>query len=266
MAGRILGLTLLWTISLTLSLSAGEHVNGVVRSISGEPLADALVCSSSWWCTKTTREGRYSLEIQSGFRGLLRISLDGCKPALVSISGADIDVVLDKAMPEQISWTVPTCPLERRKHGKYYGGRLKVFVPADAKVVQGNDVDYWSLSVGYGPDDMRREWLRIGGGPTWSSGFPSKADLEGLTDVVDRNLVITTQSHLMSEVPFLDGIDVRGRTKTGAYYRHTGNAFETIGYRVMTKNAADYFDRIIDSLCSDLPKTLPLPGVKTVHD
>ncbi len=164
----------------------------------------------------------------------------------------DINVVLENADKGQARWTLPWCPDDPGELGKFISYRFKALIPADVKVVESNDADYWMNVIGYGPQDIRQEWLKIGGGPSWSSGFPSKEDLQESTGIIDRDLF--DRGHSERFGPYLDGIDVRGRTKDGRYWRLTGNAFQTMSYRVVYKDAATYFDRIIDTLCVSPPK------------
>jgi hypothetical protein len=237
-------LTLLTILGIAILLCAEEPVAGTVRSASGKPLADALVCATTWWCTKTDSDGRYSLDTQYGGK-VLRFSRDGYKPVLKAVGGnaPGMDVTLSES--DQSAWVIPAC----RGRSIELGFHFNVVVPKGTKIITTSEVANSILKIRFGPDGSQ-EWLIIGTGPTWGGGLPAKDELNSLVEIVDRDLRLpSTYDKRDPEGLSLDGVDIRGRLKNGTNWRLTGHAFETLSYRDVSDEAARFFDAIIATLC-----------------
>lgn len=217
-------------------------LTGRVVTPNGEALAGVRVCSTTWWCSLTDREGRFSHK--PGFRGITtaHFSLAGFRPVSrpVGTAGGDIEVVLEPA--ENAVWRVPIC-VKPPKWRHWLGGRLRVTIPKGSKMVRVDDVDYTAGFVWY----SKTEVLRIGGGPTWSSGLPDAGLLRTSTEVTERLLELPGPHD--PEVVAIPGVDVRGVQTDGTRWRFTGDAFETFTYENASREAAAFFDGIIETLC-----------------
>jgi hypothetical protein len=135
------------------------------------------------------------------------------------------------------TWTIRLC--QPRRSYRFFGGTLGVKVPKGAKLVRFEDVDYAGASISYSKD----EFLRIGGGPTWSTGLPPPENLSTSKIVIERTLVPACE-----ELVF--GVDVRGIYRDGKRWRFTGNALQTLDYKGVSQEAARFFDTIVDTLCA----------------
>ena len=125
------------------------------------------------------------------------------------------------------------------------GWWLRLPLPEKAIVKKGSDVDYQSYSIGFG-DKKNRVWLWGGYGPTWSSGE------------VPNSLIESSKSYTETKWAFADarlggGVDVKGQLKNGNYWRFFGTVGQTAVYEDVSKQAADYFDSIIDNICYRKP-------------
>jgi len=244
MARRIIESTLLSIFCVAIPLLAEEPVAGTVRSASGKPLAEVLVCASTWWCTKTDSEGRYSLDVQCCGR-VLRFSRDGYRPVLKAVGSASsgVDVVLSES--NQTAWIIPVCP----GRDSQIGFQFKVVVPKGTRAIATTEAANSILKVRFGPEGSK-DWLTIGTGPTWSGGLPSKDELDSLVEIVDRDLRLpSTYNKRDPEGLSVDGVDIRARLKNGNNWRLTGHAFETLSYVNVSDEAARFFDAIIATLC-----------------
>lgn len=246
---------LIYVIILQLTAaSSSPQLTGQVTAESGDPLSGATVCVTSWSCSTTDSQGFFKVETNKWpWRGIVHFSCAGFQPAtkVIENPATSVNVKLQKGNAGQ--WNLSPCPPDRKdrlgKKGQYIGGMLKVFVPKGTKIIdKGMDVDYWTIYVGYGPK-ANREWLQIGGGPSWSNGFPNAITLQSLTEISERDLVQKTDSSSTEKFPMIDGVDIRGQRKNERRYRLTGQAFQTINYDGVSNGAACFFDSIIDTLC-----------------
>jgi hypothetical protein len=197
----IIGLTLLTVFGISFPLCAQELVTGVVKSVSGNPIADVLVCATTWWCAKTDFEGHYSLDVQGRGR-ILRFSRDGYKPVLEAVGDTLSGVDITLSASDQTPWVIPSC----RWRDRQIGFNFKVVVPKGTQVTETSDAANTILKIRF---ESSGEWLTIGMGPTWDGGFPSKSELDSL-EIVDRDLRLpSTYNKRDPEGLSLDGVDIR---------------------------------------------------------
>jgi hypothetical protein len=84
--------------------------------------------------------------------------------------------------------------------------------------------------------------MQHGFGPTWSLGVPPDGLVEGVQDLQERSVEFLPARGVY-------GNEYRGRHGDGTFMRFVGIVGETISYDHAPKEAAELFDRIIDSLC-----------------
>jgi hypothetical protein len=72
-----------------------------------------------------------------------------------------------------------------------------------------------------------------------SSGFPSD-------DWIITSAETSSRSWRYGDA---EGLDLRGRSKEGKFWRYFGTYGIGLSYKEASKEAADYFDRIMDSAC-----------------
>jgi hypothetical protein len=232
---------LLLLIFLSASPS-GDEITGRISNRMGQSVSEAKVCTATWNCTKSDKDGGYRVQKVPSRQEMIWVSHSGFKPVLSPINGLSMDVVLESADPSKAQWILPRCKLFNEENGRYVGdGRLRVFVPEKTHIHTSTGSDYWMVSITHGPE---KELFRIGAGPTWSMlGFPSWP--ETVKELVVREVILPDDNSVNLMV------DIRGRSTDGKFWRFTGDSFESRQYEAVSKEAGDEFDRIIDSLCAE---------------
>ena len=109
-------------------------------------------------------------------------------------------------------------------------------MPKELKFKTGVDTDYIYYHIGYAKNG-KTGWLRGGWGNLYGDVYPPGEML----------LVLDHYSYRRTAV----GIDWRGVTKDGKYWRYFGapSFFETYDYVTDSKEAADLFDKTLDGVC-----------------
>jgi hypothetical protein len=133
-------------------------------------------------------------------------------------------------------WAPPLCNISVQKV-KRYGWDMKVTPPSNAKIENDNGSDYFRTNIRFKSKDGQ-EWLELGVGSYWTDGVPDKAFL------IDENF------H-EREMTWASGSDYSGTNNNGTKWRFVRYFQQTIVYRYASKAAAEYFDKIIDSMCID---------------
>ena len=251
MARIIIIITILSTIP-NLIQSGQQSTMGIVKSKSGKPISEVLVCTSSYACTKTDSDGRFDPSMirpkewgTSLRRGMFRFSKEGYKPFIethaTANDGFDVTLVEGHVIP----WDIPACKGKDLR----VGFNIKVSVPDDTQVSRVRDSDYETIAFKFGNTD---EWMQIGSGPSWGTGLPFKEDVDNSVEILDRDIrfPLTPIVNKLS----LDGIDVQGRLADGKRWRFAGHAFETLTYRNVSPAAAKFFDSIINGGCFQLSR------------
>ena len=82
--------------------------------------------------------------------------------------------------------------------------------------------------------------LSLAAGPQWSYGLPVESKLRAVVAPAERD-VITPWDDVAAEY--------RGTRADGTHWRFIGQFGETVEYEAKSAAAAEYFDRIVDSLC-----------------
>src|SRR5262249_49133869 len=120
-----------------------------------------------------------------------------------------------------------------------FGGNIfMTFVlPKGTNIRRGNDVDYSTAHV-----QFKKNWMRYGSGPTWSFGLPPilSSYLENVAELSERDVIFNSD---------VVGVEYRGKRTDGTYFRFIGKFVETIEYDDVTREAAAFFDGILDTMC-----------------
>lgn len=231
---------LLSSVVLVLGLSmvtCATELTGIVRSKSGISLANVSVTSQ---CepsvqTKTDADGFFRLPAHGkvvffrhpGFRPLSKI-LDSTTTA--------VQIVLEESA--QTEWKVPSH--RNASHAeRYIGDESKLAVPKGVMLKKIQDADYL-LYIIYDRKN-KHELLEVWFGLNVSSGYPPDDLLISSSEFTERSWTSGTGT----------GVDLQGRLKTGERWRWTSLLSGMARYRVKSEEAANSFDRIIDSFYCD---------------
>jgi hypothetical protein len=218
-------------ISILLLTSRGATAQGItghVTSSSGEPVAGVTVWDFPWDKATTDTQGRFSLNARDS---KIRFQMNGYSPLTTFINqGSSVSVVMEKAT--DALWTPPVCKLTP----EWFHGEQMAFRSAKhANIKRSFDVDYGIVRVRY-----KKNALWIGYGGTWSWGYPPDDFFQNLSELHERDV------EYILDVPTAE---YRGKRTDGTYFRFIGKFMETIQYDHATKEQADYFDAIMDTLC-----------------
>ena len=118
------------------------------------------------------------------------------------------------------------------------GHRFKLKVGKEAIVRKGGDVDYSNYAVGYGKK-KNRAWLQGIYGPHATSGQSPREWLSTSSEVSQKTWKFAD----------LEGVDAKGKSANGNYWRYFGMPGESITYHDVPADAAAYFDRLSDGVC-----------------
>jgi len=78
-------------------------------------------------------------------------------------------------------------------------------------------------------------------GLNWSYGFPTNPSFyEKVSEMSERDLLFDTS---------IAGAEYRGTRPDGTYFRWIGKQSETMAYDNVSKDAANFFDGIMNTLC-----------------
>ena len=184
--------------------------------------------------TKTKEGGRFSLGKQGS---LVRFSASGYRPITKRVEdlGQDSEVTL-KADPGGL-WIPPQCQVLRGPR-MLTGDTMQFNLVSGGKIRRGQDIDYQTNVVCHNRSCMQHGW-----GPLWSFGLPPWREFpSAFSNVEERDVQIRPNVEYK-------GNEYRGRRSDGTYMRFVGILGETISYDHATKDAAEYFDKVIDTLC-----------------
>ena len=118
------------------------------------------------------------------------------------------------------------------------GEQMQFTLDSGVQVRRGQDIDYQANVVCIGKACMQH-----GFGPLWSFGMPPWRDFpDGFSELKERDVQWRPDLNLQ-------GIEYWGSHSDGTYTRWVGIFGETVAYEHAPKDAADQFDKIIDSLC-----------------
>ena len=221
---------------LTSSVALAEDFKGRVVSETGGPLAGVKVLDMPNQEVVTNVYGRFvfpsvprgTLKVVDKERSI-RFTLPGYQP-LTSVLTLDKESEIVLRRDSEPRWTPKRCTADATLHGDV----LAFALPANTEVDRYQDVDYSAITVRSGDSMMMLAW-----GEFWSLGIPGPAFFAGVSQLRERSLEIGENVTVA---------EYRG-TRTDGNFRYIGLYGETISYENAGKEAAEYFDRIIDSLC-----------------
>jgi hypothetical protein len=210
------------------------EVRGKVISQDGSPLKGVIVRSSSNGAGKTDGSGQFILEQP---RGLVRFSMPGYRPATKREETFQVNSTLVLQADPKGQWDPPQCPVS--PSGLVMQGDRMQFPLGEtiqARRVQDDDCQYYVVCIG-------KYCMRHGFGPLWSLGMPTWKDFpDGFLDIQERDVRWRPDLDLQ-------GNEYRSTHADGTYSRYLGIFGESVSYNHVTKDAAEEFDKIIDSLC-----------------
>jgi len=141
MVKQVLIFALLSTVGLAAVQSDKQPAIGIVKSESGKPLSDALVCAKTYKCLISDSEGRYDLAqiLPKAWERypiiwIFRFSKEGDKPLLKTLESATSSLDATLIEGSSTSWDIPAC----RGKEKQEGFGIKVLVPGNSKVSNGD--------------------------------------------------------------------------------------------------------------------------------
>jgi len=220
-------------LSLCAICTAAE-LTGVVKSTSGRPIAGVVVSSppSPYSGRKSSSDGSFKIEV---IENVVYFWHPDFRPLTKVLKGGEetLEVTLEDAAPTR--WEIPPCT-KASADGRV-GFRFKLLVPKGPKVTRQTDTDYQYFAVAYGTGG--RFWLEGIEGPNATLGYPNFRDVLASAEFTERSW----------RSGDLDGIDMRGRSREGYYWRQVGLAGSAVYYRGASADVSTYFDKIIDSAC-----------------
>jgi hypothetical protein len=220
---------------------------GRVTSEKGNPLAGVKVEWQAGSVDPTNADGSYHSHdldrtIIDDICCMIRFSVPGFKTLTMAIN-TDVhrlDVVLQSGDNKWSSAICTSSPEDKKR----IGWKMKLLIPEGTLVEENIGDDTFHRFIYFGSDivfrpEKKREMMIVGSGPLWGGMWPPKDLLTSSSRVQER--------HLANGRAF----DYRGRDLKGSRWRHTGWFSETIEYRNVSDQAADFFDSIIDNMCWD---------------
>jgi hypothetical protein len=184
---------------------------------------------------QTDNAGRFRLSVRlpsDRWPSLVRFWSEGYQPTTKILKELPSDLVVTLEKTNEQPWTISKCS-SKPEFGN--AESMAFFLPAGTNVRRGQDIDYWIQSI-----EFNKHWLEFGTGPLWSLGLPPSGQLKDLTNIRERNVVFNDYGI---------GAEYRGLRPDGTHYRYVGKLLATISYDNASKEAADFFDKIIDTLC-----------------
>jgi hypothetical protein len=215
-------------------------VSGRVVSDSNTPLQQVRV-SRSWSPREkivlTDVNGQFTITTDTPLdrhfgKAIVRFSREGYQPAtrVLPLNSSDSPIMLNEAADSPRN--VPACPATTPRFGL---GVIGYTLPPKTKTKHYGG-DALTEVIQFRKYTMGHSW-----GLNWSQGFPIQpAFYEKVSQISERDLTFGNSV----------GAEYRGTRPDGTYFRWIGTLFETLAYDHVPKDAAMFFDRVIDSLCS----------------
>jgi hypothetical protein len=255
---RIFFTILIFLFGLSFSLFA-QGVSGHVKNSSGKPLEKVVVQPlGRIFGAVTNADGFY--EVPFKIKGLkdgkdyelvysrkdiiLVFDKIGYRPKVVNLDEAvsNLDVTLEKETSDE-TLIVQSCVDDTDKNIRSVGKYLRLSVPKKLKFKTGVDTDYIYYSIGFG-EGKNKFWLNGGLGNLYGSPYPPSFTLGASKEYSFRTIIFAEKQGKI-------GLDWRGVTNDGVYWRWIGSAalFDAYHYETKSKEAAEFFDKILDNLC-----------------
>jgi Carboxypeptidase regulatory-like domain len=212
------------------------QIRGRVVGENGKPVEGVQIAINSVRAvSQTDDDGRFVVSIVTppGLQALVRFSGRDIQPLtklMASSSPQDVMVTVHKATNSL--WKISQC----RTKPTFGGAFAMAFqVPKNIKVRSSGGFDSVNYRI-----EFKKSRMGYGAGFNWSEGLPLSIELKDLSDISERDI------NFGEEVM---GVEYRGIHRNGTYFRYIGKWGETVSYNHAPKDAALFFDTILDSLC-----------------
>ena len=211
------------------------EIQGFVRTTEGQPIGGVSISRFS----KTDERGHFKIASDVLIRYWKNLIFDkkGFVPKVVSLdsSKANLNITLESEKDKSV-WDIPTCSYAKGNLSKAVGQYLRLTLLKGMTFKTGVDADYIYYSIGLSQGG-NNHWLHGGWGNLYGDVYPSGETL----------LKLDHYSYRRTSV----GIDWRGVTKDGKYWRYFGapSFFETYYYETDSRPMANAFDTILDAVC-----------------
>jgi hypothetical protein len=246
---------LVFSATLAWPAPATAQIQGRVYSERRTPLVGATVWSDVG-VVVTDSAGSFSLP--SGPRypqstaHAVRVSMRGYRP-MTRVGRDGTRLSFEMRLDADALWKPPSCldPIAAGSVGgmvtktEMYGGRVRLTFPLGTKVESSSELESARHSLCRGGDCLSFSWGPVLGDPVGTILSPDL--IAGIQEMQERDISNTPNG-------FDEGAEFRGVRKDGTYFRWVGLAGETIIYDHATKTSAEFFDRILDSLCWVRPR------------
>lgn len=220
------------------TIAQRREISGEVTGRDGTPIEDVSVVTSGmgfngWGASKA--DGSFRLPAAGAFVSFRHA---GYKPLLVRSSDLiePIHVQLDPT--DETVWKVKSCSSLPGKGGAWIGGGLRVNPGGSHKgPVYGEHDSHWYVQRG-------SDRLHVVDGYAWHAGLP-------LEQTLVRSESISVRGWVFEKIV---GLDLSGHSSEGKYWRWVGAPVAlAIEYETSSREAADYFDKIIATMCFQSP-------------
>ena len=183
-------------------------------------------------------------------------SLSGYKQVTKAFKYGTRNIMVTMVHGESV-WSPPLCD-SRSKISNRIGWDLKVLLPQEAEIKTFPDFDNIRIHIGFkSKPEKEHQWMELGTGLLWLPGVPYYNLLlnhkieERTIKGKDHYYEYSDNMGNIRDVREHIGMDYRGIDENGKKWREVGLRTQTITYKNATSEAAEYFDKIIDSLCVD---------------
>lgn len=237
---------------LSLGLGKESGVSGKVVDINGQPIEGVRVeayhdlPSGGVKTVEVTTDASGSFAV-NGVGRAVAFYKDGFQPAAVLLKADTTTVTISLKPGAPTAWPLSECTQEKR--GRRYGEVASFYIPSRAKVEAHHGEDTADAVVSF-PGNKKEKML------IWYGIMMAEFS-------VPEQFIINASPLSMREIGIrgvFHGTDARGTDKSGKQWRFVGIGDEA-EYRGVSKDAAQFFDQIIDSACvpSDEPKRTAVP-------
>jgi hypothetical protein len=211
------------------------EVSGRVIDESANGIGGVLIVASgagfNAWAT-TGDDGSFRLEAAGAFISARHARF---KSQMIKVSDLAEPIRISLIHADETAWRLPRCSSLPNIGKAWIGGGMRVNPGRKGLKgpVYGEHDSHWHLKFG-------NDTLHIVDGYAWHSGLPLESTLTASQGINVRDWVFDD----------IVGLDLSGQTKEGTRWRWVGAPVaDAIEYNNATQESADYFDRIIESIC-----------------
>ena len=241
-----------WCLLVLSSVRAAAarrlQIQGVVRSETGEPIADCLVMGNDLptWVT-TDKDGRYSMDVFESVPGfnqsleVISFRAKGYMPWTKVVRRDSITLNATLATVRTTDRGLPSCPPSRPDKRQIDVGPIRIPLPEDVFVEKSGDGHLSETLISF--SKTGRPYMGVSDGTHCCDGRPH--------DTLYMNAETYEEFPVVVGESWEDAVvDVRGIGKDGTLWRWMGPILmSAISYEVKSEEAARKFDKIIDSAC-----------------